>query len=535
MRKSRAHIAGLVPTGCLVALLVVLISPREAPGAESIRLSGVPSRLALPLPEGTNQILTATVKGGKIRDVWLARERNARGRVLLSRVDEGEYQINLADPVVEALLRTTGEGGQFQIFAEMRSENVIASIPVRFTVGERPFTLATLEEMPRIYVHTGRKSVRVSPLPLDALRLRPEEFGLWLLAGEEWEGKWFSPDEVTRIEVRFERNAAAASASAEIGEQRLPFARTDRETSRTLTLTPAIRRDWKRERCMTVRCAAGGSEVYSTILKVPPETLDLPGGSARVTVTQRCSKAIPGSDGYLSLKLDDITGGQVLLILRKADGEVIIDGTSVRRGDELPFTFNRERYWLSVEKLENFLIGDDYGIFKVSTTQSAETKKIERLLDRVKESAIVFVREGREYSGSEAADHLRGKLRRAGARIATLDEFIDSIASRSATTGKPYRIRPRGGEMVNARAWLREQARKLAGEQQPGPQPSETAPAETAPPEPTLSATPRASVPAGAASAEPASGGRSYISYFAAGIAFLLGIAATAFFLRRRA
>ncbi len=95
-------------------------------------------------------------------------------------------------------------------------------------------------------------------------------------------------------------------------------------------------------------------------------------------------------------------------------------------------------------------------------TEPSERDKIERLIDAIAalENAT-FVRNEKEHSAREAADHLRRKLRRAGDRITTARQFIERIASRSSTSGEVYRIRFSGGREVESGEFLLTELRKL--------------------------------------------------------------------------
>ncbi len=74
----------------------------------------------------------------------------------------------------------------------------------------------------------------------------------------------------------------------------------------------------------------------------------------------------------------------------------------------------------------------------------AEQEKIDWLLDRVRASDAIFLRNGAAYDGGKAASHLRRKLFFAGGRVQTAREFIAGIATRSEESGQPYGIRPKG-------------------------------------------------------------------------------------------
>ena len=82
-------------------------------------------------------------------------------------------------------------------------------------------------------------------------------------------------------------------------------------------------------------------------------------------------------------------------------------------------------------------------------TQAAamtEAEKIEHLIDYIAGlKGAVFIRNGSEHSPAEAAKHLRDKLRRAGSRIKTAEQFIEHLASKSSMSGEVYRIRFQDG------------------------------------------------------------------------------------------
>jgi Family of unknown function (DUF5329) len=85
-----------------------------------------------------------------------------------------------------------------------------------------------------------------------------------------------------------------------------------------------------------------------------------------------------------------------------------------------------------------------------------EPEKIELLIQSVAGlSHARFVRNGAEYDAAAAADHLRLKLRSAGSRVKTADDFIRYCGSSSSMTGQPYRIRYDDGREETSEAFLR--------------------------------------------------------------------------------
>lgn len=75
-----------------------------------------------------------------------------------------------------------------------------------------------------------------------------------------------------------------------------------------------------------------------------------------------------------------------------------------------------------------------------------------------------FVRNGTSYDSAAAVKHLRVKLRAAGSRIKTAEDFIRDCASASSVTGTPYEIRFSDGRVVRSADFLRQKLRDYAKE-----------------------------------------------------------------------
>jgi len=436
----------------------------------TLRLSGVPDRLSFPLPAGSNQVLTVTVSGGKVKSVWLATGRSAKLRVMLDDIGEGRYETNLAAPGVSAVLAADPGARQLLAFAETQAGAVIESIPIQYAVGD------LLENLVAVYVYAGGQRHEVLRFPSGRQPADWEERQmLWLmLQGGEGFGygaarRWFVPERTERLEVRLRASTPLAAAQAQAGDRKWAFSSAEGGTSLSLAVTPEIAKAWGESGTLSVRYSQAGDEVTLATLHAPPSRLDLPAGSATVTIIQRCSKEIPGSNGYLRLSLGDITAGQVLTTVEAADGTVLVEETSVRAGDSLTFRIGEEDYKLTLTRLVNLLIGDDFGVFEVSTTVNPEAQRIRDLIHIVETSDIVFIRNDKEYSGAQAAAHLRSKLQQAEEEVKTLDEFIDKVASRSWVSGQPYRVKLPDGTELEAAVWLRQQAARLTQEQPAAP------------------------------------------------------------------
>ncbi|MES2379972.1 MAG: DUF5329 family protein [Bacteroidota bacterium] len=94
----------------------------------------------------------------------------------------------------------------------------------------------------------------------------------------------------------------------------------------------------------------------------------------------------------------------------------------------------------------------------------SEEQKIEKLIAYLEKSDAVFIRNGKEYPGKEAAEHLRMKRKKAGSKVKTAKDFIDYIASKSSMSGDAYKMKFKNGSIFNTRDVLYNELRKLEKE-----------------------------------------------------------------------
>ena len=86
-----------------------------------------------------------------------------------------------------------------------------------------------------------------------------------------------------------------------------------------------------------------------------------------------------------------------------------------------------------------------------------ESARIEYLLTSIAAlSDAQFVRNGSAYDAKAAVEHLRSKLRYAGSRVRTAEDFIRYCASESSVSGKPYEIRFSDGRVMSSADFLRQ-------------------------------------------------------------------------------
>ncbi|MGA7877828.1 MAG: DUF5329 family protein [Desulfoferrobacter sp.] len=87
-------------------------------------------------------------------------------------------------------------------------------------------------------------------------------------------------------------------------------------------------------------------------------------------------------------------------------------------------------------------------------TQNKETQQaIAYLIDVVTNSHLTFIRNGKEYSGEEAAEHMMDKYKYFKAQVKSPEDFIRLCASKSLLSGKPYLVETAQG-VVPTEKWL---------------------------------------------------------------------------------
>ena len=200
---------------------------------------------------------------------------------------------------------------------------------------------------------------------------------------------------------------------------------------------------------------------------VQPEVLELENLPVELTVQQRSTTVVPGTDGALRLTIDDITDDQVMASLIGESGAPLLGPVSLGVGASERFVLGEIVYVLTLEELDQAWVGGDHATFSVSSIGPAgsvpkvsalsETEKIEQLIAHIgsREGAI-FIRNEKEHTAAEAAEHLRSKWKAAGGRVSTAREFVERVATKSSLSGEPYLIRMRDGSEVFSGQYLGE-------------------------------------------------------------------------------
>jgi len=96
-------------------------------------------------------------------------------------------------------------------------------------------------------------------------------------------------------------------------------------------------------------------------------------------------------------------------------------------------------------------------VAQAGAAATSESSRIEYLLTVVASlHDAQFIRNGKAYDSAAAVSHMRTKLRVAGGRVKTAEDFIRYCASESSVSGEPYEIRFADGRVVMSAEFLRQ-------------------------------------------------------------------------------
>lgn len=79
---------------------------------------------------------------------------------------------------------------------------------------------------------------------------------------------------------------------------------------------------------------------------------------------------------------------------------------------------------------------------------------IDYIIEFVRASDVVFIRNDQEHTPQEAAEHMLRKYKYARGKVKAPEDFIEYCATKSTVSGKPYRVRLRDGTTITSAEWL---------------------------------------------------------------------------------
>jgi hypothetical protein len=201
----------------------------------------------------------------------------------------------------------------------------------------------------------------------------------------------------------------------------------------------------------------------------PPAASEIPPAikTVEVTVKQRSTTAVPGTDEALRVTIDDVTANQVMTSISLKDGKVVVASQSLSPGNAVAFEYGGASYRLKLKTLNNALIGEDFATFVIQPAAIAfmsEKEKVEHLIQHIAGlKDAKFIRNSKEHTPQEAEAHLRQKLAAVEKDIKTADEFVSKVATQSSLSDEPYTLRLADGKLVSLGDYLREQLKDLEG------------------------------------------------------------------------
>lgn len=120
----------------------------------------------------------------------------------------------------------------------------------------------------------------------------------------------------------------------------------------------------------------------------------------------------------------------------------------------------------------NFLILSCLISFSLYADWAKEKQKIDYLIQEIKKIDGKFIRNGKEHTSQEAAEHIKMKLKNALSSWFTprkekwtAEMFIERVASKSSLSGKPYLIKFRNsGTTIQVENWLKEKLKSYTAD-----------------------------------------------------------------------
>lgn len=102
---------------------------------------------------------------------------------------------------------------------------------------------------------------------------------------------------------------------------------------------------------------------------------------------------------------------------------------------------------------------------RVCAQDFSEAAKIQYLIASVEAlEGAKFIRNGSAHDARAASDHLRLKLKAAGNKVRTAEDFIKFCASRSSITGEPYLVQFADGATVKSEVFFRNKLKAFAAD-----------------------------------------------------------------------
>lgn len=401
----------------LVLSLAALAACREP---QAIDLESVPERVVLPAEPGQNLIVTARVRGRAPQAVWLSPEVEGAVQLTLASAGDGRYRANLADPRFQSVL-VSSPVRRFRISAGYEDGTTRSTVSVEYAV-DRP-AAEQAGALPEVRVERGGAAE--------------------VVRDEAWRGV----DDLESVRVDWPLAPADAEVVAQVGGERIPLGVVGPNTWR-LPLDQALRDRWLRAGVLRIVMREQGRAVRTVSLYPRPEALDLGGRAATFTVMQRRGLPVPGSHGFVEMRLGDVTAGQVTVEIAGRDGERLMARRSMRVGDVAVFHFGAGAYVFELTRLVNKPIGDDYAEFRLQAGAEDVLRAMRALIDEVQGARASFAGPGGPTSAGQVATELRERLGSRGALPPSVPAFLAELNEMGITVDEGTGALPLGEWLV---------------------------------------------------------------------------------------
>ena len=107
------------------------------------------------------------------------------------------------------------------------------------------------------------------------------------------------------------------------------------------------------------------------------------------------------------------------------------------------------------------LLTISYAVF--ADVPPEQRPEVEHLLEFVRQSDCVMIRNGSEHEGEEAASHIKKKYDYFADDITTTEAFIEYSATKSTMSGKYYTVKCPDGKEMRTQKWLLEELEVFRG------------------------------------------------------------------------
>ena len=107
------------------------------------------------------------------------------------------------------------------------------------------------------------------------------------------------------------------------------------------------------------------------------------------------------------------------------------------------------RFWITTSLVAFLIIG-----IRCAVIAEDLEAVIGYLLQYVRNSEVIFIRNNQEHTSHEAEDHMRKKYQHFKEKIKTPEDFIQFAGTKSLLSGRLYRVRLKNGKTMLSQKWL---------------------------------------------------------------------------------